>query len=173
MKRAETVRFWAEPTGAPCQDFEAGSAGRPVVSGNGEFVAFSTCAADFAGSEAGTRIVRMALATGEPEVVVAGNSHSYLPSLSRDGRFVGFGSDATDLVAGDDEGQPDAFRLDVETGDVVRASQGPDGAGGGSWSATSNVSISGDGHTLAYTSYADNLVAGDVYDYEEAFVWRD
>lgn len=173
MRAKETVRFWQEPGSAPCQPFPIGSAGRPVVSGNGKYVAFSSCAEDLPGSHDFTQVVRIALATGEIDVLTAGNGHSFLPSLSRSGRFVGFGSEASDLVAGDTEGQPDAFRFDTETGEVQRSSQGPDGAGGNSLSATSHVAISGDGHSLAYTSYSDNLVVGDESDYEEAFVWRD
>ena len=100
-----------------------------------------------------------------------GNGNSFLPSLNATGRFVGFGSDASDLVDGDDEGQPDAFVLDRRTGEVVRASQALDGTGGNSWNATTAVAISPDGAHLAFTSYADNLVEGDAFDLEEAFVW--
>lgn len=174
MKAGETIRFHHEPESAPCQPFPMASAGRPVISGNGEYVAFSTCAADLAGDDAEvTDIFRVAVATGEIERLTEGNGFSYLPSLSRDGRHLGFGSEADDLVDGDDEGQPDAFRLDVETGEVLRASEGPDGSGGNSLSATSAAAISGDGHSLVYQSYAQNLVAGDESDWQEVFAWHD
>lgn len=171
MRAGETIRFHHEPATAPCNDGRAGSAGRPVLSGDGRYAAFSSCATDLVGDSGVAQVFRILLATGEVEQVTDGNAHSFLPSLSRDGRYVGLGSDASDLVEGDDEGQPDAFRVDLQTGEVLRASQGPDGAGGDNWSATTGAAISGDGHHLVYTSYAQNLVAGDESDYEEAFLW--
>ena len=56
---------------------------------------------------------------------------------------------------------------------MLRASQGPDGSGGDSWSATTAAAISGDGHALVYPSYSQNLVPGDESDYEEVFLWHD
>jgi Tol biopolymer transport system component len=105
-------------------------------------------------------------------LAVGTDGNSYLPSLSRSGRFVGFGSEASDIVAGDTESQPDAFVADLRARTITRASQNTEGVGGNSWSASTSAAISGDGHTLVYTSYADNLVAGDLYDYEEAFAWH-
>ena len=58
------------------------------------------------------------------------------------------------------------------TGAVTRASQAADGTGGNNWSAANAVAISGDGRSLAYQSYASDLVPGDVFDLEEVFVWR-
>ena len=101
MKAGETTRFHHEPASAPCQPFPIASAGRPVISGNGEYVAFSTCAADLVGEDAEfTDIFRIELATGEIERLTEGNGFSYLPSLSRDGRYLGLGSEASDLVDG-------------------------------------------------------------------------
>lgn len=169
----ETVRFWNEPINAPCQPFPMGSSGRPVISGNGKYAAWSSCATDLPGTHESTNVYRISLETGDIELLVDGDGHSYLPSLSRSGRYLGFGSEATDLVEGDDEGMPDAFRLDTSSGEVLRASQGVDGAGGNSWNATTAAAISGDGHSLAYTSYSSNLVPDDAFDLEEAFVWHD
>ena len=167
-----TTRVWKEGDAPPCQDLPAGSAGRPVLSGNGRYVAFSSCAKDLPGrSHRFTNIYRFALRSGKVTMVTRGNGYSYLPSLSRSGRYVGFGSDAANLVAGDDHG-PDAFVADLRRGTVVRASQAPDGSGGNNWSATTAASVSSDGHSLAYSSYADNLVAGDTYDLREVFLWR-
>jgi len=101
-----------------------------------------------------------------------GNGHSFPPSLSRDGRYVGVGSEASNPVAGDDEGKTDAFVADLLIGAVTRASQAPGGAGGNSISASTEAAISPDGQTLVYTSYADNLVQVDMYDLEEVFAWR-
>ena len=172
MKAGRTLRFHHEPATAPCNDGAAGSAGRPVVSGDGRYLAFSSCSTDLVGDRGIAQIFRVERATGEIAQVTKGDGHSYLPSLSRTGRYLGFGSEATDLVAGDDEGMPDAFRADLGNGEVLRASEGPVGAGGNSWSATVGAAISGDGQHLVYQSYADNLVAGDESDYEEVFLWE-
>lgn len=173
-----TTRFWHEPDSPPCQPFPAGSAGRPAISGNGRYVAFATCATKIPGADGqATQVYRKALATGaitlvsSPGAGVPAAGNSFLPSLSRSGRYVGFGSEATDLAAAD-TADPDAFVADLGTGVVTRASEAPDGTGSNNWSAGTGVAISGDGQSLVYESYATNLVAGDAYDWEEVFVWR-
>jgi hypothetical protein len=42
--------------------------------------------------------------------VVEGNSNSFRPSISGDGRYVAFGSRASNLVVGDINGSDDIFR---------------------------------------------------------------
>lgn len=175
VETGRTIRIWQEPTPAPCQDWpDAGSLGRTTISGDGRFVAFSSCGTDLPGENGeSTDIYVIRLRDGQiTRAHPKGDAHSYLPSLSRTGRYLGFGSDATNLVAGDDEGQPDAFVVDRRTGEVVRATQAPDGTGGNSWNATNDVAISGDGNSLAFQSYSQNLVVGDAYDEREAFVWH-
>ena len=144
-----------------------------MISGDGRFAAFSSCSTDLPGDNETGGVYRIDLSTGKLRTVAVGSDgNSYLPSLSRTGRYVGFGSEASDLVAGDSEGQPDAFVADLRSRTITRASQNADGVGGNSWNATTSAAISGDGHTLVYTSYSDNLVAGDLYNYEEAFAWH-
>jgi Tol biopolymer transport system component len=171
-----TIRFWHEPDAPPCQPFPAGSAGRPVISGDGRYVAFSTCATKIKGADgAHAQVYRMRL-SDRSITLVSGTGHgpadadSYLPSLSRTGRYVGFGSDATDL-APDTGADPDAFVADLRAGTITRASQSPEGDESNNWSASTAAAISGDGHTLVYESYATNLVVGDSYDWEEVIVW--
>jgi Tol biopolymer transport system component len=178
LATGKTVRFWHEPESAPCTGGMTGSAGRPVISGNGRYVAFSTCATKIPGSDGeigqvyrmklSDRSIRLVSKTGHGPA----NAHSFLPSLSTSGRYVGFGSDATDL-APDTGGDPDAFVADLKTGTITRASQSPDGTESNNWSASTAAAISGDGHTLVYESYATNLVDDDAYDWEEVFVWRE
>jgi Tol biopolymer transport system component len=173
----KTTRFWHEPDTGPCTGFPAGTAGRPVISGNGKFVAFSTCSPKIPGADGefsqvyrmrlSDRSIRMVSATGHG----AADNHSYLPSLSTSGRYVGFGSDATDL-APDTGVDPDAFVADLKTGTITRASQSPGGDESNNWSASTAAAISGDGRSLVYESYATNLVDADAYDWEEVFVWR-
>ena len=174
LDAGRTVRFWHEPHNPPCQPFPMGSAGRPVISGDGRFAAFSSCAVDLPGEDGEhSDIYRVALRTGKiVRMNPVGNGDSYLPSLSYTGRHLAFGSDATDLVAGDDEGRNDAFVLDKVTGDVTRVSEAPDGTGGNSWSANNDIAISGDGQSVVYVSYASNLVPEDEADGREVFLWQ-
>ena len=51
---------------------------------------------------------------------VAGNEKSELPQVSRDGRFIAFRSRASNLVAGDDNGDYDLFLHDRQTGETRR-----------------------------------------------------
>ena len=169
-----TVRFWQDGGRPACNPHGGGTAGRPVISGNGRYAAFSSCDTDLPGEDgAQPDIYRVDLRSGDVERTnPAGNGDSYLPSLSCTGRYLGFGSEATDLVAGDDEYEYDAFRLDMETGTVLRVSEAPDGAGGNARSGSNHVAISGDGQTLVYVTYATNLVENDTSDHAEVLVWR-
>jgi TolB protein len=171
-----TTRFWHEPDSPPCQPFPAGSAGRPVISGNGRYVAFSSCASRLPGPADHGQVYRMDLATREVTLVSraasAGDADSFLPSLSRSGRYVGFGSDASNLAGVDSGTNPDAFVADLHRGSLVRASQDASGVESNNWSASTGAAISGDGHTLVYESYATNLVQEDAFDWEEVFAWR-
>lgn len=88
-----------------------------------------------------------------------GNEYSYSPSISGDGRYVAFGSSATNLVEEDTNKESDVFVHDRQTGItelVSIASDGRQGNGGSSMS-----SISADGRYVAFSSEASNLVEGD------------
>lgn len=90
------------------------------------------------------------------------------PSLSANGRFVVFQSDATNLVSGDSNGVVDVFVHDRVTGVTTRESVN---SSGGQANAFSNwAAISGDGRFLAFRSAADNLVAGDHNGVADAFL---
>src|SRR3954453_825171 len=56
------------------------------------------------------------------------NGISDHPSLSRDGRYIAFESDATNLVPGDSNGLTDAFLYDRVTCQTSRISVASDGA---------------------------------------------
>jgi hypothetical protein len=73
------------------------------------------------------------------------------PALSDDGRYVVFRSFASDLVPGDTNGFPDAFRHDNLTGETIRVSLKDDGSQVPG--ASTPYAISGDGtHVLFVTS---------------------
>ena len=99
---------------------------------------------------------------------VEGNDRSYSPSISDDGRYIAFRSDATNLVVGDTNGFGDIFVKDRETGQLMLASLTFNGLQGNNHSF--EPAISGDGNTIAFRSYASNIVAGVDNNFEDIYV---
>jgi Tol biopolymer transport system component len=97
-----------------------------------------------------------------------GNDGSYSPSISADGRYVAFDSDASNLVSGDTNSESDVFVHDRQTGETTRVSVASDGEQGNedSW----YPSISADGRHVAFGSSASNLVGGDTNSEYDVFV---
>ncbi len=90
------------------------------------------------------------------------------PSLSDDGRYVAFQSDASNLVPGDANGATDVFVRDRRTGTTTLVSVA---TGGGSGAGPSRgPSISGDGRYVVFDSGAPDLVTGDTNGTYDAFV---
>ena len=88
-----------------------------------------------------------------------GNDHSYRPSISADGRYVAFESEAGNLVEGDTNHHFDVFVCDRQTGQTTRVSVSSAGEQGNDTSEFS--SISPNGRYVAFRSEANNLVEGD------------
>lgn len=99
---------------------------------------------------------------------VQGNSSSFDPVLSADGRDVAFTSAASNLVPGDTNGTYDVFVRDVTTGRIQRASRG--GGGEQANSDSGRSAISGDGRYVAFESGASNLVPGDANEALDIFL---
>ncbi len=97
-----------------------------------------------------------------------GNGRSDLPSISRDGRYVAFFSQATNLVSGDTNGRSDIFVRDVVAGSTRRVSI--PAAGGQANGDSSFPSISDNGQQVAFSSAASNLVSGDGNGLQDIFV---
>jgi archaellum component FlaF (FlaF/FlaG flagellin family) len=97
-----------------------------------------------------------------------GNGDSYRPSLSVDGHFLAFHSDASDLVPGDTNGLRDIFVHDRTTGTTERVSL--DSAGGQADGDSFYPSISADGRWTVFWSYATNLVPGDTNGFVDVFL---
>ncbi len=152
------------------------SSERPSISPDGRFVAFHSYASNLvAGDINGAcdvfvhdrqtgETTRVSVATGGEE----GNSWSYSPSISSEGRFVAFQSSAGNLVVGDTNGTYDVFVHDRQTGQTTRVSVAPGGAQGNS--SSYDPSISADGRFVAFYSSATNLVAGDTNGFRDIFV---
>ena len=91
------------------------------------------------------------------------NGPSSSPSVTRDGRFVVFASEANNLVKGDSNGWSDIFLRDTCIGAIsacvpatLRLSIGPDGAEANG--ASFSPAISPDGRFVVFNSSATNLV---------------
>lgn len=141
-----------------------GASAAPAISGNGQFVAFSSLATNLIlndGNGQSDVFVRDRVARITERVSVAGvnteaNGASSAPSINGDGQFVAFQSQASNLVIGDTNGVADIFvrdRLNQSTERLCNTVQG-DGP-------SSAPAISRDGNFVAFASAATNLVLGD------------
>jgi Tol biopolymer transport system component len=155
-----------------------GGSSHPVFSAGGRFVAFSSDASNLVPNDtnevpdvfvrerrAGTTRRVSVSSTG----VQANGLGGFAPSLSGNGRFVAFSSDASNLVPGDTNGMSDVFVRDRWSGTTTRVSVGADGgqANGG---ASLDPVFSADGRFVAFASDASNLVPGDTNGSLDVFV---
>jgi Tol biopolymer transport system component len=90
--------------------------------------------------------------------------------VSNDGRFVAFGSMATNLVPGDTNGKGDIFVRDRLTGTTERVSVDSNGVEGDEHSGFYGYGMSADGRFVAFDSLADNLAPGDTNAINDIFV---
>jgi Tol biopolymer transport system component len=140
---------------------------RPSISADGRLVSFDSNATNLASSNAnqhGDVYVRDRAAGTTVRVSVSssgeeGDNSSWGPCLSADGRFVAFSSVATNLVAGDTNGEPDVFIRELSAGITTRVSQTAQGAP--STGRSYGPSLSATGRYVAFESTADDLVPGD------------
>jgi Tol biopolymer transport system component len=104
------------------------------------------------------------------------NGESGYPSISADGRYVAFWSEASNLVLADSNDCADIFIHDRETGLTSRVSVASDGTQGNTMSGFGGfyfwrgVSISADGRSVAFDSTASNLVGDDTNGRTDIFV---
>src|SRR5438477_3172456 len=152
-------------------------ANSPSISSNGQFVAFSSAASNFANNDTNDApdIFVRDLASGMTTLVsvdVTGVSSAGVlsswtrhrlssnPQISADGRWVIFESLATNLVALEDTNQTtDIFARDLQTKTTYLVSVNAAGSGSAN-AASDSPSLSLDGHLVAFVSAANNLVPG-------------
>jgi Tol biopolymer transport system component len=99
---------------------------------------------------------------------VQGTGDSLDPSISADGRYVAFESQAPNLVPGDTNGSWDAFVHDRQSGTTERLSVDSGGVQGNNNSF--DPCISADDRYVAFYSSATNLVSGDTNEVFDIFV---
>ncbi len=159
-----------------------GSNVHTIISADGRYVAFYSTATNLVpGDTNGTTDVfvhdRVTGITERVSVDSSGqeaNGGSGGPSISSDGRYVAFGSAASNLVPGDTNGTSDVFVHDRVTGLTERVSVDSNGqeANGLNRLTGSSVyeTISGDGRYVVFISEASNLVTGDTNGIRDIFV---
>jgi hypothetical protein len=146
------------------------------ISADGRYVAFGSYASNLVGGDTNGRgdVFVHDRETGETtRVSVAsdgsqGYGDSFAGSISADGRYVAFGSEANNLVEDDTNGKRDIFIHDRETGETTRVSVASDGSQGNDFSY--GASISAYGRCVAFTSEASNLVDDDTNNLKDVFV---
>jgi len=147
------------------------------VSADGRYVAYHSDATNLAPSDTNNArdVFVRDRTTGTTTLVsatvagVVGNAQSVDPAISKDGRYVTFRSQASNLVSGDTNGTAwDIFVKDLQTGTVDRVSVST--AGTQANGASQNPVISADGRYVAYRSSATNLVTGDTNAQPDVFV---
>jgi Tol biopolymer transport system component len=154
-----------------------GDSNSPSLSANGRFIAFHSRATNLVPGDSNFKgdvfvfdlqtssIIRASVG----QAGVEANDESGAPSISYDGNSIAFQSIATNLVAGDTNGVSDVFLRRLNTGTTSRVSLGLQG------SQANDVSglpvISGDGTSVAFFSYATNVVAGDTNARPDVFLF--
>jgi hypothetical protein len=96
------------------------------------------------------------------------NGTSFSPAISAHGRFVAFGSAASNLVPGDTNNADDVFVRDRKLQVTRRISVGAGGQQANSSSFSSEISAGG--RFVAFFSDASNLVPGDTNNADDVFV---
>ncbi len=145
----------------------------PAMSADGRWVAY-----EVVGTNQIRDIVLLDRQTGDTNLASVnrnatggGNGSSYKPVVSYDGRYVVFASRASDLVEGDANGLTDIFVRDRILDTTLLASLNLQGTASGN-SGSSRPILGADGRSVAFFSFADDLVAGDFNGNRDVFVLR-
>ncbi len=153
-----------------------GDSRNPSISADGRYVAFESWAKHLVTGDTNgaydvfvrdrTRNVtrRVSVGTGGSQAT----GWSLNPAISADGQHVAFESLASDLVAGDHNGQADVFVRDRDTQETIRVSVSSSGVEGNR--ASHQPDISADGQRVVFQSKARILIAGDTNATSDVFV---
>ena len=136
----------------------------PRISCEGRFIIFLTNATNLPGQTSAVWNIYMAdmlhggAVTDITPNVPSGTSFGPM-TISCNGNYVGFNSDASNIVSGDTNSQVDAFIYDRITNGFDLVSKSSSGTLGNDTSA--EVSVSNDGRFVTFSSAATNLIASD------------
>ncbi|MDM8000578.1 MAG: hypothetical protein QUS33_11435, partial [Dehalococcoidia bacterium] len=164
-----------ERISVPSTEGDGGSR-NPSISADGRYVAFESAASNivpndnngvediFVHDRHTGEIARVSVASDGTQ----GNGASFDASISADGRYVAFWSEASNLVTSDSNEVYDVFVHDRGTGETTRLSLAWDGGEADQGSFLPRISAYG--RYVAFCSYASNLVVGDANDLVDIFV---
>ncbi|MCF4164868.1 hypothetical protein L2U69_04345 [Zavarzinia compransoris] len=154
-------------------DFYAATTAPASLSADGRYIAFNSYYAA-PGVQTVVQAFVQDLETGDVTMISAApdgtpdSRSSSGTSLSDNGRYVAFASEARNIVFGDTNGGSDIFVRDMVAGTTTRVSMASDGSEGNAHSTA--PSISGNGRYIAFNSAASNLVDGDANNVSDIFV---
>ncbi|MFO0981348.1 MAG: calcium-binding protein [Planctomycetota bacterium] len=159
---AVTTRVSVDSAGSQ-GDGDSGYYSSPSLSADGRYVAFDSLATNLITGRTTKEMHVFVhdLLTGLTELASVsstgrdGNSWSWYPSLSHDGRYVAFTSGATNLVSGDLNQVNDVFVHDRNTGHTTIVSVSSDGTQGDFSSLC--PSLSDDGRYVSFSSSSSTL----------------
>ncbi len=172
VRTGQTERVSVSSTGVQANGPSHAQGGNVAVSGDGKVVVFYSAASNLVAGDTNGRsdvFVRRRDVSVTERVSVAddgsqANGHSLYPAISRDGRWVAFQSDASNLIAGDTNRVTDIFVRDLVGGTTERlCNVQPNGP-------SSHPTINEDGSVVAFSSAATNLVSGDTNGRLDIFV---
>ena len=162
--------------GANGDNFSVGG----VISADGRFVAFVSAAVNLDPDDSDTEadVYVRALQTNTTTLVsratgaagAKGNRSSTDYSISADGRFVAFRSDASNLHPDDSVVGPDVFVRDLQTNTTTLESRADGATGAKGNFASLNSKLSADGRFVAFASTASNLHPEDPDRIADVFV---
>lgn len=153
-----------------------GASGRPKISANGRFVTFASDATNLVPGDTNAKadvfvFDRQTRTTERVSLSSAGvqaNNNNHDPTISDDGRFVGFHSSATNLAPGDTNPGADVFLYDRQTRTIEAISVAVTTAETNAFNGA--VTISADGRFVGFHSNQTNLVTGDSNDAHDVFL---
>jgi Tol biopolymer transport system component len=168
LRTATTTLVSAGRAGAPAD----GPSGAPAISASGAFVSFASKASNLvAGDRNGTgdvfvrdlvlgRVTRVSVdSRGRAQNASVAAPFTQVSDVSRDGRYVVFDSDATNLVRADANQRTDVFLRDRRRNTTVLVSASSFNVQGDNDSFS--PSISANGRIVAFQSLASNMAPGD------------
>jgi Tol biopolymer transport system component len=156
-----------------------GNSTSPVISADGQYVAFQSTATNLVGGDTNSvsdifvydRTLDVMQRVSVSTLGVEADTSATTASISADGRYVAFVSAATTLVATDTNGFHDVFVYDRDQSTLEIVSV--DGSGNEVNNlSTSEPIIAADGSYVAYVSGATNIVAGDTEGIQDVFFYN-
>ncbi|WP_313918662.1 hypothetical protein [Tahibacter sp.] len=167
----ERISLRANGTESPCASASA------TLTPDARYVVFASCgalAAPASGEQ--SEVYRYDRTLGTMALVSIGmtgsraEGASFEPHVSSDGRYVAFGSCASNLVPPAGGNACQIYLRDMDAGTTVLVSRSSAGTPA-STGFNADAFVSGDGRFIGYTSAAPNLVANDTNGSSDAFVF--